>query len=68
MSRGSLGISWLIAGGETGPGARPMHPDWVRSLRDQCEAAAVAFFMKKMSGGGQPPEDLKIREFPNANA
>lgn len=46
MSRGSLGISWLIAGGETGPGARPMHPDWVRSLRDQCEAAGVPFFFK----------------------
>lgn len=41
------GIDWLIAGGESGPGARPMHPDWVRSLRDQCAAADVPFFFKQ---------------------
>ncbi|MCT9932422.1 phage Gp37/Gp68 family protein [Planotetraspora sp. A-T 1434] len=41
------GIDWVIVGGESGPGARPMHPDWVRSLRDQCQAANVAFFMKQ---------------------
>lgn len=40
-------IHWVIAGGESGPGARPMHPDWVRSLRDQCQAAGVAFFFKQ---------------------
>lgn len=40
------GIGWVICGGETGPGARPMHPDWVRSLRDQCKAAEVPFFFK----------------------
>jgi protein gp37 len=39
-------IHWMIAGGETGPGARPMHPNWVRSLRDQCIAADVPFFFK----------------------
>lgn len=39
-------IDWVICGGETGPGARPMHPDWVRSLRDQCQAAGVPFFFK----------------------
>jgi hypothetical protein len=33
------GLEWVIAGGESGPGARPMHPDWARSLRDQCLAA-----------------------------
>lgn len=38
---------WIICGGETGPGARPMHPDWVRSLRDQCAAANVPFFFKQ---------------------
>ena len=42
------GIDWLICGGETGPGARPMHPDWVRSVRDQCQAAGVPFFFKGM--------------------
>jgi protein gp37 len=39
-------IDWVICGGETGPGARPMHPDWARSLRDQCQAAGVPFFFK----------------------
>ena len=39
-------IDWVICGGETGPSARPMHPDWVRSLRDQCAAANVPFFFK----------------------
>lgn len=38
---------WVIAGGESGPGARPMHPDWARSLRDQCAAAGVAFHFKQ---------------------
>lgn len=40
------GIDWVIVGGESGPGARPMHPDWVRSLRDQCTSAGVPFFFK----------------------
>jgi protein gp37 len=38
---------WVIVGGESGPGARPMHPDWARSLRDQCKAAGVPFFFKQ---------------------
>lgn len=38
---------WVIAGGESGPGARPSHPDWFRILRDQCQAAGVAFFFKQ---------------------
>lgn len=41
------GINWVIAGGESGPNARPMHPDWARSLRDQCQAAGVPFFFKQ---------------------
>jgi protein gp37 len=41
------GIDWAIVGGESGPGARPMHPDWARSLRDQCIAAGVAFHFKQ---------------------
>ena len=40
-------LDWIIAGGESGPGARPMHPQWARSLRDQCEAAGVPFFHKQ---------------------
>lgn len=41
------GIHWVIVGGESGPGARPMHPDWVRSIRDQCAEAGVPFFFKQ---------------------
>ena len=40
-------LHWVIAGGESGPNARPMHPDWARSLRDQCEAAKIPFFFKQ---------------------
>lgn len=40
-------LDWVICGGESGPGARPMHPDWARSLRDQCVAAVVPFFFKQ---------------------
>ena len=66
-------LDWVIAGGESGSCARPSHPDWFRSLRDQCAAAGVAFFMKQIGGGRDKrgnlsdlPEDLQIREFPNA--
>lgn len=41
------GIDWIIVGGESGPNARPMHPDWARSLRDQCQAAGVPFMFKQ---------------------
>ena len=41
------GIDWVVAGGESGRDARPMHPDWARSLRDQCAAAGVPFFFKQ---------------------
>src|SRR5690606_30153079 len=44
------GISWVIAGGESGPGARPMDPDWIRSLRDRCRDAGVPFFFKQWGG------------------
>jgi len=44
------GISWVIVGGESGHGARPVNPDWVRSLRDQCGAADVPFFFKQWGG------------------
>lgn len=40
-------IDWVIVGGESGPNARPMHPDWVRSIHDQCVAAGVPFFFKQ---------------------
>jgi len=40
-------IDWVICGGESGPHARPMHPDWARSLRDQCADAGVPFLFKQ---------------------
>lgn len=43
-------IDWVIVGGESGGGARPMRPDWVRSLREQCGNAEVAFFFKQWGG------------------
>jgi protein gp37 len=50
-SRRNIGVTaalqWVIAGGESGPKARPAHPDWFRSLRDQCAAAGVAFMFKQ---------------------
>lgn len=44
------GIHWVIAGGESGPGARPMEPDWVRSIRDQCLEWEIAFHFKQWGG------------------
>lgn len=60
-------LNWVIAGGETGPAARPMHPDWARNLRDQCQAAGVPFFFKQWgewaihtpSAGGNLGGDLR---------
>lgn len=56
-------IDWIVVGGESGPSARPMHPEWVRNLRDQCLAADVPFLFKqwgewapragKLTGGGE---------------
>lgn len=76
------GISWLIAGGESGPGARPMHPDWVRDLRDRCAEAGVAFFFKQtgsvlarelgIPGKGDRfellPGEFQIRQYPQPAA
>lgn len=46
-------LDWVITGGESGPGARPAHPDWFRAIRDQCQAAGVAFLFKQW-GEWQP--------------
>lgn len=45
---GRAWLDWVVVGGESGPGARPLHPDWARSLRDQCQAAGVPFFFKQV--------------------
>lgn len=65
------GIHWVICGGESGSGARPMQIEWAQSLANQCKAANVAFFMKQLGGIGKHrgeltdfPESLRIREFP----
>lgn len=47
ISGGRLHIDWVISGGESGKNARPMHPEWARSLRDQCKAAGTPFFFKQ---------------------
>lgn len=60
-------IDWVIVGGESGAGARPMHPDWARDLRDQCEAAGTDFFFKQWGEwapgencGGMPKRTERI--------
>lgn len=57
-----LGLDWIVAGGESGPGARPMHPDWARSLRDQCATAGVPFFFKQW-GNYRPTSDCEHGEY-----
>lgn len=44
------GIHWVIVGGESGPGARPMNPGWVSDIRNQCQKAEVPFFFKQWGG------------------
>ena len=63
------GIHWIIAGGESGPGARPMQVEWVRALRDQCQAQRVAFFFKQWGGrtpkvGGNTLDGRQWLEYP----
>ncbi len=53
LRHGAPRLDWVIVGGESGPGARPMHPDWALSLRDQCVSAGVPFFFKQW-GEWQP--------------
>lgn len=59
-------LDWIITGGESGKGARPMNELWARQDRDQCAAAGVPFFMKQMSKKTAIPGDLMVREWPNA--
>jgi protein gp37 len=49
-------IHWIIAGGESGPGSRPMHPDWVRGLRDFCEKKEIAFHFKQWGNFAPAPK------------
>jgi protein gp37 len=63
------GIDWVIVGGESGPGARPMNPTWVREVRDQCIASGVQFFFKQWGGlrpksGGRELDGEEWSQFP----
>jgi protein gp37 len=63
------GIDWVIVGGESGPGARPMNPQWAIDVRNQCVAARVAFFFKQWGGrspktGGRLLEGREWNQFP----
>jgi protein gp37 len=63
------GIDWVIVGGESGPRARPIERAWVRSIREQCKAAQVAFFFKQWGGlrpksGGRKLDGREWNEFP----
>jgi protein gp37 len=63
------GINWVIVGGESGPGARPMRAEWVRDIRAQCRGARVAFFFKQWGGvrkseAGRELDDRTYDEFP----
>lgn len=63
------GINWVIVGGESGRGARPMRKEWVLSIRNQCQAAGVAFFFKQWGGvqksrAGRTLDGLTYNEFP----
>jgi len=64
-------LDWVIIGGESGPGARPMQIAWARSLVEQCKDAGVPVFVKQLGGRvdkrSDPalwPEDLRVREYP----
>lgn len=64
------GIHWVIVGGESGPRARPMDPDWVRDIRDQCIRAGVPFFFKQWGGfrpsqGGRELDGRLWDQFPS---
>ncbi|AZO04555.1 phage Gp37/Gp68 family protein [Mesorhizobium sp. M2A.F.Ca.ET.043.02.1.1] len=65
-------LDWIIVGGESGPDARPMHPAWARSIRDQCAAAGVPFFFKQWGGvrskaSGRLLDDREWNEFPRGD-
>jgi len=66
------GIGWVIVGGESGPRARPMRPEWARNLRDQCVAAGVPFFYKQQGAvvghGAHELDGIEWRQFPPEGA
>lgn len=66
-------IDWVIVGGESGPGARPLDPDWVREIRDQCISTNTAFFFKQWGGvkkrkAGRLLDGRTWDQFPNSHS
>ncbi len=68
-------LDWVVVGGESGPGCRPMNFEWARSLKNQCQGSEAKFFMKQLGGTHDKredledlPEDLRIREYPNSSS
>jgi protein gp37 len=65
-------VDWVIVGGESGKGWRPMDFAWARDVRDRCRARGIPFFFKQVAASRPTddmiPEDLRIREFPSARA
>lgn len=57
-------LDWIIVGGESGTNARPMHPDWPRSIRDQCVAAGTAFFFKQWGEHAWTPDQVAYTDAP----
>jgi protein gp37 len=53
-------LDWVIVGGESGPGARAMHPQWARTIRDQCEHSGVSFFFKQWGEWGPAPFQVRV--------
>lgn len=67
------GIEWVIVGGESGPGARPMQPSWVRAIRDRCKSRKVPFFFKQWGGVNKKRTGRKLdgrywNEMPHAHS
>jgi protein gp37 len=60
-------LDWVVAGGESGPNARPMHPSWARSIRDQCAAAGVPFHFKQ-HGEWAPSSDEVLGDMAHVHA
>lgn len=66
------GISWVITGGESGPGFRPLKPEWVRAIRDQCAERGVPFFFKQWGGirpksGGRELDGREWSQYPRVH-
>lgn len=58
-------INFVVVGGESGPGYRPMELDWARRLRDECAEAQVPFFFKQTAGKNPIPDDLMVQQLPS---